>query len=195
MACGQIESRRARSALVIGADFLSRFLDFSDRDTTVVFADGAGAALVCATDDERSRIGPIILRADHAFADLIRLGRGAQIEMRGPEVFRVAVARLAEGQMTLTVCPLSNQKLCVVPDLRQHPLKRMLDLGLRATVNSDDPAYFGGYLGDNYRAVAEAGGITRDDMVTLARNSFLGSFLDESEKALHLAALDAYIDV
>jgi adenosine deaminase len=70
----------------------------------------------------------------------------------------------------------------------------MLDLGLRATVNSDDPAYFGGYLGDNYRAVVEAGGITRADIVTLARNSFLGSFLDEAEKAQHLAAVDAYIN-
>src|SRR5947209_3353107 len=96
MACGQIESGRARTALVVGADFLSRFLDFSDRDTTVVFADGAGAAVVCATDDAPSRIGPIVLRADHAFADLIQLGRGTQIQMRGPEVFRVAVARLSE---------------------------------------------------------------------------------------------------
>lgn len=102
------------------------------------------------------------------------------------------IARLVAQQMTLTVCPLSNQKLCVVPDLKQHPLKRMLALGLRATVNSDDPAYFGGYLADNYRAVAEASDITRQDMVTLARNSFLGSFLDDAEKAHHLAALDAY---
>ncbi len=96
MACGQIESGRARAALVVGADFLSRFLDFSDRDTTVVFADGAGAAVVCATDDPSAGVGPIILRADHAFADLIQLGRGGQIHMRGPETFRVAVARLTE---------------------------------------------------------------------------------------------------
>ncbi len=96
MACGQIESGRARTALVIGADLLSRFLDFSDRDTTVVFADGAGAAVVCATDDQSTRIGPILLRADHAYADLIRLTRGARIQMRGPETFRAAVARLTE---------------------------------------------------------------------------------------------------
>jgi 3-oxoacyl-[acyl-carrier-protein] synthase-3 len=96
MACGQIESGRARAALVVGADFLSRFLDFSDRDTTVVFADGAGAALLCASDDAPSRIGPIVLRADHAFADLIQLSRGAHIQMRGPDVFRVAVERLTE---------------------------------------------------------------------------------------------------
>jgi 3-oxoacyl-[acyl-carrier-protein] synthase-3 len=96
MAGAQIESGRAGTALVIGADFLSRFLDFSDRDTSVVFADGAGAAVLCASDDAGSGLGPIILRADHSCADLIRLGRGGQIEMRGPETFRVAVARLAD---------------------------------------------------------------------------------------------------
>jgi adenosine deaminase len=100
------------------------------------------------------------------------------------------VDRLVAEQMTLTVCPLSNLKLCVVPDLKDHPLKRMLDLGLRATVNSDDPAYFGGYLNDNYNAVASA--LTRMQLVTLAKNSFLGSFLGEADKAKHVAAVDAY---
>ncbi|MBS0470596.1 MAG: adenosine deaminase [Proteobacteria bacterium] len=102
------------------------------------------------------------------------------------------VRRLAHEKMTLTVCPLSNLKLCVVTDLKQHPLKRMLDLGLRATVNSDDPAYFGGYLNDNYNAVAEALDLSHDDLVTLAKNSFLGSFLSEADKAKHIAAIDAY---
>jgi adenosine deaminase len=102
------------------------------------------------------------------------------------------VARLAAEKMTLTVCPLSNLKLCVVRDLKQHPLRRMLQLGLRATVNSDDPAYFGGYVNDNFRAVTAALGLTRDELVTLAKNSFKGSFLDEAEKAAHLAAIDSY---
>jgi 3-oxoacyl-[acyl-carrier-protein] synthase III len=96
MACGQIESGRAHHALVIGADLLSRFLDFSDRDTAAVFADGAGAAVVSSTGHAPSRIGPIVLHADHAYADLIRLNRGERIEMRGPETFRAAVARLTE---------------------------------------------------------------------------------------------------
>lgn len=100
------------------------------------------------------------------------------------------IARLAAEQMTLTVCPLSNLKLCVVKDMREHPLKRMLDLGLRATVNSDDPSYFGGYMNDNFRAVIEALDLTRDDIKTLARNSFLGSFLSEGEKRAHLAAIE-----
>jgi adenosine deaminase len=69
----------------------------------------------------------------------------------------------------------------------------MLAQGLRATVNSDDPAYFGGYVADNYRAVAAARGLGRAELATLARNSFTGSFLDDAEKAAHLAKLDAYM--
>jgi adenosine deaminase len=103
------------------------------------------------------------------------------------------VARLVAEQMTLTVCPLSNLKLCVVPDLAQHPIDRMLDLGLRATVNSDDPAYFGGYVAENYRAVAAARGLSRGDVVQLARNSFIGSFLETAEIAEHLSAIDTYV--
>lgn len=103
------------------------------------------------------------------------------------------VQRLAESGMTLTVCPLSNLKLCVVDDMADHPLDRMLASGLNATVNSDDPAYFGGYVADNYRAVAAARGLTRDQIVQLARNSFTGSFLDDATIATHLARLDAYV--
>ena len=99
------------------------------------------------------------------------------------------VARLAAEQMTLTVCPLSNLKLCVVPSLAQHPIRRMLSLGLHATINSDDPAYFGGYLLENFAATAEAVGLTRAEVITLARNSITGSFLDAADKNRHLAAL------
>jgi adenosine deaminase len=102
------------------------------------------------------------------------------------------VARLLSEGMTLTVCPLSNLKLCVVEDLADHPLDRMLALGLRATVNSDDPAYFGGYVADNYRAIAKARGLSREDLVTLARNSFTGSFLPREAVARHVARLEAY---
>ena len=103
------------------------------------------------------------------------------------------VRRLVRDGMTLTVCPLSNLKLCVVADLADHPLKRMLALGLRATVNSDDPAYFGGYLLDNYVAVAAAVGLERAHLVQLARNSFTGSFLAPEEAAVHLAAIEVYL--
>jgi adenine deaminase len=102
----------------------------------------------------------------------------------------VLTTRLAREAMTLTVCPLSNLRLCVVPSLAAHPIARMLRLGLRATINSDDPAYFGGYVNDNYRAVAPL--LKREELTMLARNSFLGSFLTDTEIAAHLAAVDAY---
>ncbi|TWB40624.1 adenosine deaminase [Nitrospirillum pindoramense] len=98
--------------------------------------------------------------------------------------------RLVDQGTTLTVCPLSNLKLCVVPSLEAHPLRRMLDLGLRATVNADDPAYFGGYLLDNYVRVATALGLDRGQLAQLARNSITGSFLDAAAQAPHLARLD-----
>lgn len=101
-------------------------------------------------------------------------------------------ARLARTAMTLTVCPLSNLRLCVVDTMDDHPIDRMLREGLRATINSDDPAYFGGYVADNYIAAAEARSLSRDDLVRLARNSFLGSFLPDDAVADHLARLDAY---
>jgi adenosine deaminase len=103
------------------------------------------------------------------------------------------VKRLAADGMTLTVCPLSNLKLCGVSDLKLHPLKRMLDLGLKATVNSDDPAYFGGYVGENFVRIAEALSLSQDDLVTLARNSFTGAFLPPDTAQRHLAEIDAYV--
>ncbi len=100
------------------------------------------------------------------------------------------VERLRASAMTLTVCPLSNLKLCVVKDMRAHPLKRMLQAGLCATVNSDDPAYFGGYVMANFSAVIEALDLDTDDIRALAKNSFAGSFLDDGQKRAHLAAID-----
>ena len=99
--------------------------------------------------------------------------------------------RLVRERMTLTVCPLSNLRLCVVPKIEDHPIARMLRLGLRVTVNSDDPAYFGGYVGDNFRAVAPL--LTRDELAMLARNSFTGSFLSPDQITSHVAQLDAYV--
>jgi adenosine deaminase len=103
------------------------------------------------------------------------------------------VKRLAAEQMTLTVCPLSNLKLCVVDDMTAHPIKTMLAKGLKPTLNSDDPAYFGGYLNDNYRAAARGVDLSREQLAQLARNSFTGSFLTPAQQAPHLAAIDAYV--
>jgi adenosine deaminase len=103
------------------------------------------------------------------------------------------VARLVEEQVPLTVCPLSNVKLRVFPDLAHHNFKQLYDAGLRVTINSDDPAYFGGYIGQNYVATADALGLTEADLAAVARNSFLASFLDADEVEIHLATIDEYI--
>ena len=91
-------------------------------------------------------------------------------------------ARLVKEGIALTVCPLSNLKLCVVNDLRQHPLRTMLDKGLKATVNSDDPSYFGGYINDNFNRIAEALNLEKQHVVTLTRNAIEASFLDQDDK-------------
>ena len=102
------------------------------------------------------------------------------------------VDRLVEDQTPLTVCPFSNVKLRVVPELRQHNFAQMLRRGLCVTINSDDPPYFGGYVGDNYVGTAKALDLSRDEMVSVARNSFLASFLPDAEKYRHLRAVDDY---
>ncbi len=102
------------------------------------------------------------------------------------------VARIAGEGMTLTVCPLSNLKLCVIDEIGQSPVKAMLDAGIRATINSDDPAYFGGYVNENYRAVAKALDLDRAQLRTLAANSFTGSFLAPEAVAHLLAEIDHY---
>ena len=101
------------------------------------------------------------------------------------------VDRLVGEQLPLTVCPLSNVKLRVVDKLENHPLKTMLERGLLVTVNSDDPAYFGGYVGDNFAAVAAALQLSDAQLVQLARNSFTASFLEQYEKVAHLRELDS----
>ena len=97
--------------------------------------------------------------------------------------------RLAGERVPLTVCPLSNQKLCVFPDLAQHNLKRLLDAGLCATVNSDDPAYFGGHINANFQQVFAATGMTAEQAWQLAANSFEASFAPAADKARWLARL------
>jgi len=99
---------------------------------------------------------------------------------------------LVDREMTLTVCPLSNRALCVVKDLKEHPIPTMLALGLKATLNSDDPAYFSGYIKANFMALAEFGRIGYQECLALVRNSFEGSFLTLAAKAQYLAQLQAF---
>lgn len=102
------------------------------------------------------------------------------------------VDELVKRQIPLTVCPLSNFKLKVVKDIFNHPLKQMLDKGLMVTVNSDDPAYFGGYINENYLAMAQALNLTREQIIQLVKNSFNASFLTAEEKQGYLKKVDAY---
>ncbi len=104
------------------------------------------------------------------------------------------VARLRHDRVPLTVCPLSNVRLCVVPRLEDHPLRAMLDAGLCATINSDDPAYFGGYVDDNFAGVKIALDLDRASMVELARNSFDAAFLDGATRDRYLAQLATFAD-
>lgn len=103
------------------------------------------------------------------------------------------VQRLARERIPLTACPLSNVKLCVFKSLEDHNLKQLLDLGLCVTINSDDPAYFGGYITENLLASQKALGLTRHDIYTLTRNAFEASFLGADKKQRLIAELDRFM--
>ena len=126
----------------------------------------------------------------HAALDVLKVERidhGVRAE-EDPALMQ----RLAQNQTPLTVCPLSNLKLCVVRDLRQHNLARLLRAGLCVTINSDDPAYFGGYINANFIATADALQLSRDELVRLAANSFSASFAQDEQKQRWLDELQAY---
>jgi adenosine deaminase len=105
----------------------------------------------------------------------------------------VLVERLVRERTPLTVCPLSNLRLRVVPSLAAHPLKRMMEANLMCTCNSDDPAYFGGYVGDNFRETAAALALTDAELIALAKNSFEASFIDDATKRRYVAEVDAFV--
>ncbi len=103
------------------------------------------------------------------------------------------VGHLRDERVPLTVCPLSNVRLKVVPTLTAHPLKRMIDAGLVCTVNSDDPAYFGGYVAENFTQTAAALTLTDAELIALARNSFQASFIDDAAKSRYQAEIDSAV--
>jgi adenine deaminase len=104
------------------------------------------------------------------------------------------VKRLSLEGMCLTVCPLSNLKLCVIDDMKNHPIPAMLAAGLKPCINADDPSYFGGYVNDNFAALIAALSLSRADIEALLRNSFEGSFMDEADKQAALDRLTAYLE-
>lgn len=102
------------------------------------------------------------------------------------------ITEIIKRDIALTVCPLSNKALCVVEDLKEHPIKKMLELGLKVTVNSDDPAYFGGQVNKNYEEIQVALNLSKEDLYQFARNSFQYSLLNNEEKSKRIAELDTY---
>ncbi len=118
-----------------------------------------------------------------------RIDHGVRSEEM-PELVR----RLAADTVPLTVCPLSNLELGVVSDLNEHNLKRLMDQGILVTINSDDPAYFGGYIADNYIAIVDALELDRNDVIRLARNSFNAAFVTTERRDIWLAEIDDFVD-
>jgi adenosine deaminase len=107
---------------------------------------------------------------------------------------KALMQRLAQDRIPLTVCPLSNLKLCVYPSLTQHAIGRMLEAGMVATINSDDPAYFGGYINENFTQTFAALQLGAQQAYQLALNSFDASFIDTSERMQHIDRLNAVFD-
>lgn len=101
--------------------------------------------------------------------------------------------RLKKDQTALTVCPLSNTKLKVFKNMSEHTIKKMLDYGLNVTVNSDDPAYFGGYINDNFHAITQSLDLTKEDIIRLVKNSFNSSFISKEQKQQYLNQVDEFI--
>jgi len=123
--------------------------------------------------------------------DLLKVERidHGNTSMRDPALLK----RLSDEQMPLTVCPLSNTKLCVVDDMKNHPLPNMLAAGLKVTINSDDPAYFGGYLNANYEAISDLINNDKENLAQLAKNSFDAAFISDAEKQRLNADVDSYL--
>ena len=107
---------------------------------------------------------------------------------------RNLVERLAASRMPMTVCPQSNLRLAVVKDMRDHPIRDMLNAGLNASIHSDDPAYFGGYINENFYALIDAIDLTSNEIMQLVKNGFKSSFLPREDIQRHLAAVDTVMD-
>jgi len=189
-----LDQRSALDTLATAQPFLDRItavgLDSSElghppRGFTEVFKKAAEAGLKCVA--HAGEEGP----PDYVYEALDQL-RVARIDHGNRALENAAlVQRLARGQVPLTVCPLSNLRLAVIADMSSHPVRQMLTLGLNACINSDDPAYFGGYLNENFFALIDAVELTRDEIFQLVINSFTSSFLTPAEIENHLERIEA----
>ncbi|MDF1595526.1 MAG: adenosine deaminase [Acidimicrobiia bacterium] len=187
---------RAMDTLEAALPFREQLLGVGLDSSEVGNPPGAFAGVFAAARDEGLRLvahageeGPpeyVWEALDVLGAERIDHGNRA---LEDPEL----VARLVTEQVPLTVCPYSNVKLAVVDRLEDHPLRRMIDLGLNVSINSDDPSYFGGYIGDNYEGTKAALRFSDDEMAEIARNSLLASFVPDDEKQALIADLDEFL--
>jgi adenosine deaminase len=172
---------------IVGVGLDSAEVGFPPADFAAVFARAreAGLATVAHAGEE----GPAeYVRQALDLLQVRRIDHGDAV-IDDP----VLMERIVRERIPLTMCPLSNLELQVTPDLSKHPLKPLLDAGVVVTVNSDDPAYFDGYLAANYLAVQRALGLTAGDIRTLARNSIVASLLPDDRQAALLAEIDAFM--
>ncbi len=167
----------------VGLDSSER--DFPPRLFEEVFAlaRDAGLEAVAHAGEEGP---PAYIREALDLLGVSRIDHGVRIT-EDPQLMKEVAAR----QVPLTVCPLSNVRLCVYGSMDQHPILSLLEQGLLVTVNSDDPAYFGGYVNDNFRAVLDALAPTREQVIQLAKNSFTASYLDQGSKDAWMDKVDA----
>lgn len=173
--------------LIAGVGLDSAEIGHPPRDFAAVFARARAAGFVCVAHAGEEGSAACVREALDVLV-VQRIDHGVHA-VDDPSL----VDRLQREQIALTMCPLSNQRLGVTPDLTQHPLKRLLDAGVPVTVNSDDPAYFGGYLLDNYIAAQQALDLSKADIRALARNSITSSLLPAEAKLQLLAELDATV--
>ena len=171
--------------LIAGVGLDSAEIGYPPRDFAAVFTEARAAGFACVAHAGEEGPAEYVWEALDALL-VQRIDHGVHA-IDDPEL----VERLRREQIALTMCPLSNLKLGVVGGLAHHPLKRLLDAGVKVTINSDDPAYFGGYLVDNYAAARKALALTGRDIAQLARNSITASLLPQERKVQLLGEIDA----
>jgi len=211
--CGALD--RARSELSISSRLIMCFLRHLDETSAHETLDAARPYLdrITGVGLDSSEVGrpPSLFRGVFARAAEMGLKRVAHAGEEGPPAYisealdllgvdridhgnraledPTLVRRLAAAQTPLTVCPLSNARLAVIPAMTRHPVRKMLRKGLNACINSDDPAYFGGYVNENYFALIDGIDLDREEIITLVGNGFKSSFLPQSEKRAWLERL------
>ncbi|MEF2975889.1 adenosine deaminase [Subtercola sp. YIM 133946] len=180
-------SPRALAGDIIGVGLDSTEVGYPPEIFTEVYARARGLGLHCVAHAGEEG-GPEFVEGSLDALKCERIDHGIR-SLQNPAL----VERLRESQVPLTVCPLSTVALRGVSTLAEHPLPRMLEAGLLVTLNSDDPSYFGGYIGDNYIAVQETFGFTDAAMAALAMNSIAASFAPAARKAELRAAVAAWV--